>query len=115
CGGPGICNMMGTANTMCCLVEVLGLTLPGGGTLPALGAARRQLAFEAGRRVMTLLHQGLTARHFLTGASLTNAVRVPLAFGGSTWTVPRLAARAWVSCWTSSAPRPRRRTTPRRR
>jgi len=100
CGGPGICNMMGTANTMCCLVEVLGLTLPGGGTLSSLGADRRQLAFEAGQRIMTLLHQGLTARHFITEASLTNAIRACLAFGGSTNAMihlPAIAAEAGLS------------------
>jgi dihydroxy-acid dehydratase len=100
CGGPGICNMMGTANTMCCLVEVLGLTLPGGGTLPALGTARRQLALEAGQRVMALLHEGRTARHFLTEASLTNAIRACLAFGGSTNAMihlPAIAAEAGLS------------------
>lgn len=99
CGGPGICNMMGTANTMCCLVEVLGLTLPSGGTLSALGQARRNLAYEAGRVVMSLLQNGQTARRFLTPASLENAVRACLAFGGSTNAmihVPALAAEAGI-------------------
>jgi dihydroxy-acid dehydratase len=85
---------------MCCLVEVLGLTLPGGGTQSALGAARRQLAFEAGRRVMALLHQGLTARRFITPPSLKNAVRACLAFGGSTNAMihlPAIAAEAGLA------------------
>jgi dihydroxy-acid dehydratase len=100
CGGPGICNMMGTANTMCCLVEVLGLTLPGGGTLSALGPERRRLAYEAGRCVMTLLQNGITARRFLTVPSFENAIRACLAFGGSTNAMihlPAIAAEAGVT------------------
>jgi dihydroxy-acid dehydratase len=99
CTGPGICNMMGTANTMCCLVEVLGLTLPGGGTLAANSPARRQLAYDCGRQVMRLLHEGVTARRFLTPAALTNAIRACLAFGGSTNAMihlPAIAAEAGV-------------------
>lgn len=94
CGGPGICNMMGTANTMCCLVEVLGLTLPGGGTLSALGVERRQLAYDAGRTVMELLHNGATARQFLSLPSFENAIRACLAFGGSTNAMIHLPAIA---------------------
>jgi dihydroxy-acid dehydratase len=94
CGGPGVCNMMGTANTMCCLVEVLGLTPPGGGTLAAGGEARRRLAFDAGRAVMDLLRRGVTARRFLTPAGLENAVRACLAFGGSTNAMIHLPAVA---------------------
>jgi len=100
CGGPGVCNMMGTANTMCCLVEVLGLTPPGGGTLAADSPERRRLAFDAGRAVMDLLGRGLTARRFLTPASLENAVRACLAFGGSTNAMihlPAIAAEAGLS------------------
>lgn len=99
CGGPGICNMMGTANTMCCLVEVLGLTLPGGGTLPALSKQRKQLAYECGRHIMHLLNTATTARRFLTPHSFENAVRACLAFGGSTNAMihlPAIAAEAGV-------------------
>jgi dihydroxy-acid dehydratase len=97
CGGPGICNMMGTANTMCCLVEVLGLTPPGGGTLAAGSPARQQLAYHAGRAVMDLLRRGVTGRHFFTAQSFENAVRACLAFGGSTNAMihlPAIAAEA---------------------
>ncbi len=97
CGGPGVCNMMGTANTMGCLVEVLGLTPPGGGTRSALGPERRQIAYDAGRAVMDLLRGGISARRFVTPESLENAVRACLAFGGSTNAMihlPAIAAEA---------------------
>lgn len=94
CSGAGTCNMMGTANTMCCLVEVLGLTPAGGGTRSALGPERRQLAYDAGVAVMDLLRRGVTARRFLTKKSLENAIRACLSFGGSTNAMIHLPAIA---------------------
>ena len=99
CTGPGICNMMGTANTMCCLTEVLGLSLPGSGTAASLDEERRQLAYECGRAVMRLLAAGVTARQFLTPAALENAVRACLAFGGSTNAMLHLPAIAAEAGW----------------
>ncbi|MGA2547926.1 MAG: dihydroxy-acid dehydratase [Rectinemataceae bacterium] len=84
CPGPGACNFMGTANTMCCAVEALGLSLPGCATLPALHRRRRQLCLDSGRRAVDLVRNRVTARRFLTEASLENAMRVALALGGST-------------------------------
>lgn len=84
CPGPGACGFMGTANTMACIVEALGLALPGCATLPALDPARQALCEASGRRIVALAQQGMTAREMLTQASLENAVRVTLALGGST-------------------------------
>ncbi len=84
CGGPGACGFMGTANTMACIVEALGLALPGCATLPALDPARAALCRATGRRIVDLAQAGVRAGEMLTQASLENAVRVTLALGGST-------------------------------
>jgi len=84
CNGPGACSFMGTANTMNCIVEALGLSLPGCATLPAVDPARADLCRASGRRIVELVHEGLRAGRMLTQPSLENAVRVCLAVGGST-------------------------------
>lgn len=84
CHGPGACNFMGTASTMNCVTETLGLTLPGCATLPALHPERQALCLASGRQVIALVQQNLTARKFLTRQGLENAIRVVLALGGST-------------------------------
>ena len=96
CTGPGICNMMGTANTMAVIVEAAGLSLPGNATLPATGRRILRLAREAGRRVVELLKEGRPFLSYLSRLSLENAIRVGLAVGGSrNMVLPKLAlARA---------------------
>ena len=84
CPGPGACNFMGTASTMNCVTETLGLTLPGCATLPALHPDRQELCRESGRQIIQLVQQNLTARKMLSRESLENAIRVVLALGGST-------------------------------
>ena len=84
CGGPGACGFMGTANTMACIVETLGLTLPGCATLPALDPAREELCRATGRRIVDLVRENVRAGAMFTQESLENAVRVTLALGGST-------------------------------
>jgi len=84
CGGPGACGFMGTANTMACIVETLGLTLPGCATLPALDPAREELCRATGRYIVDLVREDVRAGAMLTQGSLENAVRVTLALGGST-------------------------------
>ncbi len=84
CPGPGACNFMGTASTMNCVTETLGLTLPHCATLPAIHPDRRELCLASGRQIVHLVEQNLTARRMLTRASLENAIRVVLALGGST-------------------------------
>ncbi len=83
CAGVGTCNMMGTANTMASVVEAMGLSLPGNVTTPASGPALREMAREAGRRVVQAHASGHTFSQVATDASLQNAIRVGLAIGGS--------------------------------
>jgi len=95
CPGCGSCAGMFTANTMNCLLEALGLALPGNGTAPAVSAERLRLAKEAGMRVMGILaNGGPRPRDILTEAAFENAFRVDLALGGSTNTVLHLLALA---------------------
>ena len=95
CPGCGSCAGMFTANTMNCLLEALGLALPGNGTAPAVSAERLRLAKEAGMRAMRILADGgPRPRNILTQAAFENAFRVDLALGGSTNTVLHLLALA---------------------
>ena len=99
CPGPGSCQGMYTANTMSCITEALGLTLPMGGTAPAVSAERARIAFEAGVRVCELVSEDLTSRRFMTEAHFRNAIRVDMALGGSTNTalhIPAIAHEAGV-------------------
>jgi dihydroxy-acid dehydratase len=94
CPGPGSCMMMASANTMCCLIEVLGLSLPGCASCHAVDGKKRQIAFESGRQVMTLLEKGILPSHIVTVASLRNAVKALMALGGSMNCVIHLLAFA---------------------
>lgn len=94
CPGPGTCNMMGTAVTMACVVEALGLALPGAATVEALSAQHRELISAAGRRITELADGGPPATSHLTLSALHNAIRVGLAMGGSTNLVLHLLALA---------------------
>jgi dihydroxy-acid dehydratase len=84
CPGPGACNFMGTANTMACVAEALGLSLAGAATLPAGDPSRGDLCIASGRRAVALVREGLPARSMLTPGSFENAIRLVLAIGGST-------------------------------
>jgi dihydroxy-acid dehydratase len=92
--GPGACGFMGTANTMACAVEVLGLSLPGCATMPAMDPGRADMCRASGQRVVGLVQEGVTARHMLHLPSLENAVRACLALGGSTNAALHLPALA---------------------
>ncbi|MFC2059226.1 dihydroxy-acid dehydratase [Chloroflexota bacterium] len=94
CPGCGSCAGMFTANTMNCLIEALGIALPGNGTIPAVDARRIQLAREAGRKSMELLAANICPRDIITGDSLRNAFVVDMALGGSTNSVLHLTALA---------------------
>jgi dihydroxy-acid dehydratase len=94
CPTCGSCSGMYTANTMNCLTEALGLGLPGNGTIPAVYADRRRLAYKAGLRVMELLEKGPTARQILSPGAIRNALRVDMALGGSTNTILHMLAIA---------------------
>jgi dihydroxy-acid dehydratase len=94
CPGCGSCAGMFTANTMNCLSEALGMALPGNGTIPAVEARRRQLAYEAGQQVMEALAEDIRPRDVITKGSLYNAFTVDMALGGSTNSVLHLTAIA---------------------
>ncbi|HHV63297.1 MAG TPA: dihydroxy-acid dehydratase [Firmicutes bacterium] len=94
CPGCGSCSGMFTANSMNCLVEALGIGLPGNGTIPAVSAARRRLAKRAGAKVMELLERGITPSMILTRAAFENALAVDMAMGCSTNTALHLPAIA---------------------
>jgi len=91
----GACWGMGTANTMACLSEALGMSLPGDGTAPAVMANKLRLAERAGEQIVDLLKQGITAGKIMTAASLQNALMVDMAIGGSLNTVLHLPAIAY--------------------
>jgi dihydroxy-acid dehydratase len=100
CPGAGACNFMGTASTMNCVTETLGLTLPYCATLPALHSDRQELSLASGRQIVQLVKENLTARRMLTRASLENAIRIVLALGGSTNAalhIPAIAHEAGIS------------------
>ena len=94
CPGCGSCAGMFTANTMNCLSEALGMALPGNGTIPAVEARRRQLAYKAGRQVMEVLAKDIRPRDIITRDALYNAFAVDMALGGSTNSVLHLTAIA---------------------
>jgi dihydroxy-acid dehydratase len=100
CPGCGSCAGMFTANTMNCLMEALGMALPGNGTIPAADARRVQLARKAGEQIMTLLAKNIRPRDIINQKSLENAFTVDMALGGSTNTVlhlPAIASEAGIS------------------
>lgn len=94
--GPtyGSCSFYGTANTMCCLSESLGMTLPGGALIPAVYAERTRLAYQTGEKIVELVNRNITAGDVLTAASIENGIRVLNATGGSTNGVLHLTAIA---------------------
>ena len=94
CPGCGSCSGMFTANSMNCLTEVLGLGLPGNGTIPAVDAKRIRLAKKAGMQVMDLLEKDIKPLDILTEETFENALAVDMALGCSTNTALHLPAIA---------------------
>lgn len=82
--GPGSCQFLGTANSMCCFSEALGMTPAGTAMIPATSPDRLQTGYLAGKSIMRLLNRGITARQIITRNSIENAVAVMMAIGGST-------------------------------
>lgn len=100
CPGAGSCQGMYTANTMACVTEALGMSLPKCATELAVSANKRRIAFESGRRIVELVKKGITPRKIMTIQAFENAIMVDLALGGSTNTVlhiPAIAHEAKVS------------------
>ncbi len=90
----GTCSVMGTASTMACIAEALGMTVPGGASPPAVTADRIRVAEETGARAVQMALDGLTIDKILTADAFENAMRVLLAIGGSTNGIVHLAAIA---------------------
>ena len=90
----GTCSVMGTASTMACIAEALGMTVPGGASPPAVTADRIRVAEETGRQAVELARKGLTIDKILTPAAFENALRVLLSIGGSTNGIVHLTAIA---------------------
>lgn len=95
CPSCGSCAGLFTANTMNCLVEALGIGLPGNGTIPAPYGRRLALAKKAGQQVMELVRKNIRPRDILTLQAFRNAITLDMAIGGSTNTVLHLLAIAY--------------------
>lgn len=90
----GHCMTMGTASTMACMVEALGMTLPGGAAIPAADSRRKALAQIAGNRIVEMIREDLRPSQILTKEAFENAIMVNAAVGGSTNFVVHLLAQA---------------------
>jgi dihydroxy-acid dehydratase len=90
----GTCSVMGTASTMACIAEALGMTVPGGASPPAVTSDRMRVAEDTGAQAVRMALEGLTIDKILTPAAFRNAMVVLLAIGGSTNGIVHLAAIA---------------------
>lgn len=94
CPGCGSCQGLYTANTMACLTEAIGLSLPGCATSHAVSSSKHHIAYESGRRVVELVKKDIKPLDIVSRESLENAIHVDMAIGGSTNTVLHLTAIA---------------------
>lgn len=94
CPGAGSCQGLYTANTMACLTEVLGMSLPGCGTSLANSAKKERIAEESGEKIVNLVRRNVFPRTIMREGAFENAIRVDMALGGSTNTVLHLIAIA---------------------
>jgi len=94
CPTAGSCQGMYTANTMACVTEALGMSLPGVAATPAVMSEKRRLAFETGFKIVELIKNKVNARKILTKEAFYNAITVDMALGGSTNTVLHIKAIA---------------------
>jgi dihydroxy-acid dehydratase len=95
CPGAGSCQGMYTANTMACVTEALGMSLPRCATSLAISADKRRIAFESGQHIVELIKKNITSRRIMTRKAFENAIIVDLALGGSTNTVLHIPAIAY--------------------
>jgi dihydroxy-acid dehydratase len=95
CPGAGSCQGMYTANTMACVTESLGMSLPGCATSPAVLAHKKRIAFESGVKIVELIKKNITPSKIMTDKAFKNAIMVDLALGGSTNTVLHIPAIAY--------------------
>ncbi len=94
CPGAGSCQGMYTANTMACVTEALGMSIPGCATALAVSSKKRRIAFESGRLIARLVIKNITPRKIMNLKAFENAIMVDLALGGSTNTVLHIPAIA---------------------
>jgi dihydroxy-acid dehydratase len=90
----GHCMTMGTASSMACMAEALGLTLPGAAAIPAVDARKKQLAHMSGRRIVDMVKEDLTISRILTRSAFENAIVINSAIGGSSNFIIHLLAIA---------------------
>ena len=95
CPTCGSCSFMGTANTMCCLAEAMGMSLPDSSGVPAVYAGRLRLAEKSGEKICELVRNSVTTCDVITANAIKNAIRVCLAIGGSTNAILHLTALAY--------------------
>jgi dihydroxy-acid dehydratase len=94
CPGPGSCSMMGTANSMSCVTEALGMSLPGCATAHAVSSKKAALAKQSGIEIMRLLAEGVLPSMIMTPQAMENAITVAMAMGCSTNVVLHMLALA---------------------
>ncbi len=94
CPSCGSCQGLYTANTMACLTEAMGLSLPYCAATPAVLARKQRIAYESGQRIVKLIEKNIAPRNIVNKKALRNAIRVDMALGGSTNTVLHLMAIA---------------------
>ena len=94
CPGTGSCQGMYTANTMACVTEALGMSLPGCATALAVSAEKRRIAFESGARIVELVKKKITPGKIMTSKAFENAILMDMTLGGSTNTVLHIPAIA---------------------
>lgn len=94
CPGMGACAGLFTANSMACITEIIGMGMPGNGTIPAVYAERIRMAKEAGMQIVKLFEEDIKPRDIMTRKAFENAIRIDMMMGGSTNTVLHLLAIA---------------------
>lgn len=94
CPGPGSCQGVYTANTMACVTEAMGMSLPGCATALAGMAKKRRISYESGIRLVELVKENITSRQIMTKAAFENAIKIDMSLGGSTNSVLHITAIA---------------------
>lgn len=95
CPGGGSCQGLYTANTMACVTETIGMSLPGCATALANSAKKKRIAYSSGEQIVALVNKGIAARNIINKSSIYNAVMVDMALGGSTNTMLHIPAIAY--------------------
>lgn len=95
CPGCGSCAFYGTANTMCCITEALGMSLTGSALIPAVYSERFQIAYKSGIKICELVNRNIKARDILTKEAIRNAIKTTMATCGSTNAILHLCAIAY--------------------